>query len=188
MTKHALVVIAPGSEEMEAVACIDVLVRGGIKVTVASACPQGKLQITASRGVKLVADVLLEAVADESFDMLLLPGGIPGAEHLRDSKLLLKMLKAQQARGAWIAAICASPALVLAHHDLLGQAKVTGYPGTEEKLANYFNAHVVVDDEAKLITSKGPGTAIAFALSAVGRLSSIDTARRVADGLLVVWP
>ncbi len=127
MSHHALVVLAPGCEELEAVASIDTLVRGGIQVTAASICPQGRLQITASRGVKLVADVLLESVAEQHFDLILLPGGLPGAEYLRDNPLLIRMLKEQRARGGWRAAICASPALVLAHHDLIGPAKVTGY-------------------------------------------------------------
>ena len=185
MSKHALVVIAPGCEELEAVASIDVLVRGGIKVTVASVCPHGRLQVTASRGVKLVADVLLESVAREQFDLILLPGGLPGAEYLRDTPQLIEMLKAQHARGAWRAAICATPAVVLAHHDLLGSAKVTGYPGTEGQLVNYVAQAVVVDQTEHLITSQGPGTAVAFALAAVRVLEGPTLAQKVAAGLLV---
>ena len=186
MSHQALVVIAPGCEELEAVASIDVLVRGGVKVTVASVCPQGRLQVTASRGVKLVADVLLEEVAQQQFDLILLPGGLPGAEYLRDTPLLIDMLKAQQARGGWRAAICATPAVVLAHHDLIGSAKVTGYPGTEGKLpaSGYRNESVVVDEAQRLITSQGPGTAMLFALVLVRHLAGEETARKVADGLL----
>ena len=185
MSKHALVVIAPGCEELEAVASIDVLVRGGVKVTVASVCPQGRLQITASRGVKLVADVLLDSIADEPFDLILLPGGLPGAEYLRDTPKLIEMLKAQRVRGAWRAAICATPAQVLAHHDLIGPAKVTGYPGTEDKLSNYVAQAVVVDEAERLITSQGPGTAVAFALAALQVLEGTTLAEKVANGLLV---
>lgn len=83
MSKQALVVIAPGCEELEAVTSIDVLVRGGIKVTVASVCLDGQLQIRASRGVQLLADCPLRDVAEQPFDLILLPGGLPGAEHLR---------------------------------------------------------------------------------------------------------
>ncbi|MGL4207715.1 MAG: DJ-1 family glyoxalase III [Aeromonadaceae bacterium] len=185
MSKHALVVIAPGCEELEAVASIDVLVRGGVKVTVASVCPQGRLQVTASRGVKLVADVLLDAVAQEQFDLILLPGGLPGAEYLRDTPKLIDMLKAQRARGAWRAAICATPALVLAYHHLIGPAHVTGYPGTEDKLSNYVPQPVVVDDAERLITSQGPGTAVAFALAALQVLEGPTLAQKVATGMLV---
>ena len=187
MSHHALVVIAPGCEELEAVASIDILVRGGIKVTVASVCPQGRLQVTASRGVKLVADVLLEEVAEQSFDLILLPGGLPGAEYLRDTPQLIHMLKAQQARGGWRAAICATPAVVLAHHDLIGSAKVTGYPGTEGQLpaSGFLSQPVVVDEPQRLITSQGPGTAIAFALAAVRVLEGNIIADKVAAGMVL---
>lgn len=187
MSHHALVVIAPGCEEIEAVASIDTLVRGGIQVTVASVCPQGRLQITASRGVKLVADVLLESVANQPFDLILLPGGLPGAEYLRDTPLLITMLKEQKARGGWRAAICATPAVVLAHHDLIGNARVTGYPGTESQLpASGFVADaVVVDAGERLITSQGPGTSMAFALAAVRILEGDTIADKVAAGMLL---
>lgn len=187
MSHQALVVIASGCEELEAVASIDVLVRGGVKVTVASVCPQGRLQVTASRGVKLVADVLLEEVAQQQFDLILLPGGLPGAEYLRDTPLLIDMLKAQQARGGWRAAICATPAVVLAHHDLIGSAQVTGYPGTEGKLpaSGYRNESVVVDEAQRLITSQGPGTAVAFALAAVRMLEGKTIADKVAVGMVL---
>ncbi len=187
MSHHALVVIAPGCEELEAVASIDILVRGGIKVTVASVCPQGRLQVTASRGVKLVADVLLEEVAEQSFDLILLPGGLPGAEYLRDTPQLIQMLKTQQACGGWRAAICATPAVVLAHHDLIGPAKVTGYPGTEGQLpaSGFLAQPVVVDEPQRLITSQGPGTAIAFALAAVRVLEGNIIADKVAAGMVL---
>lgn len=187
MTHTALVVLAPGCEELEAVASIDTLVRGGIKVTTASLCPQGRRQITASRGVRLVADVLLDEVTAQPFDLILLPGGLPGAEYLRDNPTLIRMLKDQRARGAWRAVICASPAVVLAHHDLIGPAKVTGYPGTEHLLpkTGYLNQPVVVDEAEKLITSQGPGTAILFALAAVRVLEGATIADKVASGMLV---
>ena len=92
--RNVLVPIADGTEEIEAVCLIDVLRRAGAEVTVASV---GDLQITASRGVKLVADCQIEDCRDDSFDLIVLPGGIPGAEHLRDSHPLVQLLRRHQA-------------------------------------------------------------------------------------------
>lgn len=100
--------------------------------------------------------------------------------------LLIDLLKTQAQRGAWRAAICAAPALVLAHHDLIGSALVTGYPGTEDALGDAYRDQAVVVDEAnKLITSKGPGTAMLFGLAAVAALQGDAVADQVAAGLLV---
>ncbi len=112
MTPKVLVPIADGTEEIEAVCIIDVLRRAGADVTVASV--ESALQVTASRGVKIVADVLLEQCRDDTFDLIALPGGIPGAEHLRDSLLLEKLLQRQFKEDRWYAAICAAPAVVSA--------------------------------------------------------------------------
>ena len=123
--RKVLVPIADGTEEIEAVCIIDVLRRAGADVTVASV---GNLQITASRGVKLVADCKIADCRDDEFDLIALPGGIPGAEHLRDSQPLVQLLRRHQAGGGWYGAICAAPAVVLSHHGLLGGRKVDRTP------------------------------------------------------------
>lgn len=89
MSASALICLAPGSEETEAVTTIDLLVRGGVKVTTASVASDGSLTIVCSRGVKLLADAPLVEVADGDFDIIVLPGGIKGAECFRDSTLLV---------------------------------------------------------------------------------------------------
>ena len=96
MSASALVCLAPGSEETEAVTTIDLLVRGGIKVTTASVASDGNLAITCSRGVKLLADAPLVEVADGEYDVIVLPGGIKGAECFRDSTLLVGREKAHE--------------------------------------------------------------------------------------------
>ena len=116
MDKKVLVPIADGTEEIEAVTLIDVLRRAGVQVTVASV---SALQVTASRGVKLVADKLIADCKNEPYDLIVLPGGMPGAEHLRDCTALIALLKAQQQGGKLYGAICASPAVALAPHGLL---------------------------------------------------------------------
>ncbi len=164
MAKRALVPIADGSEEIEAVCIIDILRRAGMEVVVASV---DDLQITASRGVKLMADAFITECTEETFDLIALPGGIPGAEHLRDSTELVGMLKKQKQAGRLYAAICASPAVVFQPHGLLAGKKATCHPGRINSLENKeaVDFRVVVDGNC--ITSQGPGTAMEFALKLV---------------------
>lgn len=188
MSKHALVILAPGCEELEAVATTDILVRGGIKVTTASIHPQKTRAIIASRGMHLVADHLLEEVAPDTFDVIVLPGGLPGAQALRDNPMVIELLKRQRASNLWRAAICASPAIVLATHHLIeADAQVTGYPGTLDHLPATqvrTDLDVVIDQTNKLITSRGPATAIEFGLAIVAVLTDSATAQQVRTGLL----
>ena len=181
MSPTALVPIADGSEEIEAVTIIDVLRRAGVKVTVAAV---GKPQITAAQGVRLVADTTLSACRGQTFDLIALPGGMPGAEHLRDSDLLRDLLGEQMRSKRLVAAICAAPAVVLAHHGLLGQRPVTCHPAFFERLEPSWRSEerVVVADQ--LITSRGPGTALEFALALVGALCGAEQAARVAAPML----
>jgi len=181
MAKRVLVAIADGIEEIEAVCIIDTLRRGGAEVTVASV---DSLQVTASRGVKLVADKLIADCAGETFDLIVLPGGMPGAEHLRDCGALAEMLKAQKAAGRMYGAICASPAVVLGHHGLLGDKRATCHPALRDKLvcAKKSDDRVVADGTC--VTSRGPGTAIEFALELVGQLFGDERMRQVAEPML----
>lgn len=181
MSKQVLVPIADGTEELEAVCIIDVLRRAGASVTVASV---GDIQITASRGVKLVADKRVGDCVDELYDLIVLPGGIPGAEHLRDSRELEMLLRQQQEQGRWYGAICASPAVVLQHHKLLGQRRATCYPTYMDKLENADTdaSRVVVDE--RCVTSRGPGTALAFSLKLVELLYGEEKAKEVAEAMV----
>ena len=182
MAKKVLVPIADGTEEIEAVCIIDVLRRAGAAVTVASV---GELQVTASRGVKLVADQLIGACLDETYDLVVLPGGMPGAEHLRDSRELETILKDQKDQGRLYGAICAAPAVVLKHHGLLDQRRATCHPNFVSNLENIdvVEARVVVDGTC--VTSRGPGTALEFALKLVELLYGADKAKEVAAPMVV---
>ena len=182
MTKTVLVPIADGSEEVEAVCIIDTLRRAGAEVTVASV---GSLQVTASRGVKLVADALIADCVCQTYDCIALPGGMPGAEHLRDSAELIGLLKKQKQAGRLYAALCASPAVALRPHGLLDGVKATCFPSFRDRLdpAYASDDRVVVDDHC--VTSQGPGTALEFALKLVELLVGPAKAREVGSAMLV---
>jgi 4-methyl-5(b-hydroxyethyl)-thiazole monophosphate biosynthesis len=181
MAKKVLVPIADGSEEIEAVCIIDTLRRAGAEVTVASV--DGP-QVTASRGVKLVADARIADCTGQVYDCIALPGGMPGAEHLRDSTELIGMLKKQKQAGRLYGAICASPAVALHPHGLLEGVRATCYPSARSKLApsHASDERVVVDGNC--VTSQGPGTAIEFALKLVELLYGPDKAREIGKALL----
>jgi len=182
MAKRVLVPVADGSEEIEAVCLIDALRRAGAEVTVASV---DGLQVTASRGVKLVADARIADCTSQTYDCIVLPGGMPGAEHLRDCVALIGMLKKQKQAGRLYGAICASPAVALQPHGLLEGIKATCYPSLRSKLDPRYvsDERVVVDRNCA--TSQGPGTAIEFALQLVELLFGPQKAKEVAEPMLV---
>jgi 4-methyl-5(b-hydroxyethyl)-thiazole monophosphate biosynthesis len=181
MNKTVLVPIADGTEELEAVTIIDTLRRAGAQVTVASV---SGLQVVASRKVKLAADVLIKDCVGKVFDCIALPGGMPGAEYLRDCAALTELLKEQDKAGRVIAAICASPAVVLAHHGLLKGRKATCYPSAQDKLPDKSAAGQRVVVDGHFITSQGPGTALEFSLALVEVLFGPERKRQVAEPML----
>lgn len=186
MIKTALVPIAEGSEEMEAITIIDVLRRAGVEVTVASASSHGQLQICASRGTRIVADVMLDDCAKNSYDLIALPGGLPGSDHLAEHSVLDALLRNQAAQGKLYAAICAAPALVLGSKGLLTDKTATGYPGTTQSLhAREVDvaARVVVDGNC--VTSQGPGTALDFALELVEQLCGVVKREEVGSAMVL---
>ncbi|MBF0416898.1 MAG: DJ-1/PfpI family protein [Magnetococcales bacterium] len=173
--KRVLIPLAEGFEEVEAVTLIDLLRRAG--VTVVSAGLQDG-PVTGSHGVTLVPDTTLDAVLDGSFDMMVLPGGLPGTTHLDEDPRIHAMLKRLEGEGRYVAAICAAPS-VLAHAGLLSGKRATSYPTCmPESLLptmTYLEEGVVRD--GRVITSRGPGTAMDFALI----LCELLTSRAVRD-------
>ncbi|QKJ03392.1 protein deglycase YajL [Yersinia mollaretii] len=187
MSVSALVCLAPGSEETEAVTTIDILVRAGIEVTTASVAGDGALEITCSRGVRLLADTRLVDVADQKFDVVVLPGGIKGAECFRDSPLLVATVRQTHNEGRLVAAICAAPALVLEHHNLFPVGNMTGFPALKDKInaTKWMDQRVVYDRRVNLVTSQGPGTSIDFALKIVFLLLGREKAEEIAWQLVL---
>jgi protein deglycase len=182
MTATALVPIANGSEDIETVTIIDILRRAGVETRVASV--HNQREITAARDTHITADALLEECLDQEYDLIVLPGG-PGAKHLRDCAPLIETLRHQRERGAWYGAICAAPAVVLAHHGLLDGLAATAFPGTQDALPDQsrVDERVVVDGHC--ITSQGPGTALEFTLMLVEKVCGKAKRVQVASHLVM---
>ena len=181
--KKVLIPIADGIEDVETVTVIDLLRRAHIHVTVASIY-DNKLKITAARKTKIEADILLKYVTDEEFDMIAIPGGLPGAEYLRDSELLTSLLIKQNEQGKWYGAICASPVFVLQHHGLLDGKVATCFPGERENLNNNSKADEKVVVDGNCITSQALGTAIDFSLEIIKQLEGDDASKAVAKAIV----
>lgn len=163
-----LVPLADGCEELEAVTIIDILRRGGIEVVTAG-LKSGPVK--ASRGVVIVPDTTLDEALAREFDMVVLPGGLPGSEHLNNDARVHAILSKMVESGKFAGAICAAP-MVLAKGGLLSGKRATSYPGVLDKMALSdvtFTGERVVRD-GKIVTSRGPGTALDFALEIVSML------------------
>ncbi|KAL8046639.1 hypothetical protein ABFX02_08G189800 [Erythranthe guttata] len=179
-----LVPIANGTEEMEAVIIIDVLRRARAQVVVASV--EDKLEILASRQVKLVADVLLDEAITSSYDLIVLPGGLGGAQAFANSEKLVNLLKQQRESNKLYGAICASPALVLEPNGLLKGKKATAFPAMCNKLSDQSEAENRVVVDGNLITSRGPGTTMEFSLVITEKFLGREKALELAKTMLFV--
>lgn len=187
MSASALICLAPGSEETEAVTTIDLLVRAGIAVTMASVASDGNLTITCSRGVKILADAPLVEVADGDYDVIVLPGGVKGAESFRDSPLLVETVRQFHLSGRIVAAICAAAATVLVPHQLFPVGNMTGFPTLKDQIPEeqWVDKRVVWDPRVNLLTSQGPGTSIDFALKIIDLVMGREKAHEVASSLVI---
>ncbi len=177
-----LVPIAEGFEELEAVTIVDVLRRADIEVTIAGlkAGP-----VRGSRGTTLIPDAVLDQIDEKDFDMIVLPGGMPGVKHLQDDPRIKHLLEVFTASGRYTTAICAAPS-ILASYGLLNGKQATSNPKFKDKVAiagvTYQDKSVVSD--GKVITSRGPGTSIDFALELIGKLVGDDKRAEVETGLV----
>ncbi|XP_037566928.1 Parkinson disease protein 7 homolog [Dermacentor silvarum] len=185
MAKKALLILAEGAEEMEAVIAADVLRRAGVDVNIAGLT--GASPVKCSRNVVVVPDMSLEdATLQAPYDVIVLPGGLKGAESLAASPAVGKLLKEQEKSGRLVAAICAAPIALMSHG--IGQGKhVTSHPSKKEDISKgdykYCEDRVVIDGQ--LITSRGPGTAFEFALAIVEKLENKAAAEKLIPPMLV---
>lgn len=180
MTK-VLVPLAQGAEELEAVTIIDLLRRAEIEVTTAG-LDEGPVK--ASRQTTLLPDTTLDHVLDQEFDMIVLPGGLPGATHLQQDPRILQLIQAMNRNDKYVAAICAAPK-VLSSAGVLQGRRATCFPGAlNEKEAEGIdlgNDAIVVD--GKVVTSRGPGTAMDFSLQLIELLQGTDVRNKVEQSL-----
>jgi len=173
-----LVLLADGFEELEAVTIIDVLRRAEVEVTVVGL---GEGPARGLHGIPIVPERHMDPMRIEGYDALVLPGGMPGSANLRDDKRVLALLKRFNKDGKLLGAICAAPIALEAAGVLAGR-RATSFPGLELPSAEYVEERVVTDGQ--LITSRGAGTAMEFALALVERLVGADQARQLADRML----
>lgn len=179
--KTAYVFLADGFEEVEALATVDILRRSGVQVTTVSVHPTDV--VTGAHGVSVVADSLFVGHAYAEADMLVLPGGMPGAANLDAHEGVCAALKAHAEAGKWLGAICAAP-MVFGHLGLLAGKKATCYPGFESHLegAEYTASPVEVD--GNIITGKGPAAVFPFAYALAGALVGDEVVAQVKAGML----
>ena len=177
-----LVPIAQGCEELEAVTITDLLTRAGFNVVTAGLDDK---PVKASRGMVLMPDTTMQQVMSQSFDLIVLPGGLPSADHLRQDELVQTKLKEMSAQGKFTAAICAAP-MALASAGILENKTATSYPGSLDKFKvaglKYVDDPVVID--GKVVTSRGPGTAMDFALTLIELLAGKEKRAEVEAPLL----
>lgn len=176
----ALVLFAQGSEELEAITVVNILRRAGVNVTLAG-LQAGPLH--GSRQTTLLPDSTLDEALKHVYDMLVLPGGQPGTNNLKADTRVLQLVRTMHRDGRYVCAICAAPS-VLAAAGLLEGKHATSFPGALDAYPKVARQPQAVVEDGKLITSRGPGTAMDFALTLVERLCGQAKRAEVEAGLV----
>jgi len=180
--KKVYVFFAEGFEEIEAITPVDVLRRAGIDVTTVSVT--GKRQVLGSHNIEIITDALFDEIKSKPADMLILPGGMPGALNLNNNKELKELIKEYSEKGKQISAICAAP-MVLGEMGLLKSKTATCYPGFENHLKGADVSSNPVEISENIVTGKGVGAAMKFALQLVNQLTDKKTADELAKKMVV---
>ncbi|WP_123053438.1 DJ-1 family glyoxalase III [Clostridium sp. JN-1] len=181
--KKALVLFADGFEEIEALTVVDVLRRGEVDCLMCSTsdtkCVKG------AHDVNIQCNILLKQVNPSDYGALIIPGGMPGAENLRDNDEVINLVKRFNSENKILGAICAGP-IVFEKAGVLKEISATSYPGFKDKLhaGKYIENKVVVQDK-NIITSRGPATAPYFAFKILENLTDKDTADNIKNDMLI---
>ncbi len=182
--KSSYLFLAPGFEEIEALATVDVLRRCGMEIYTVSILD--KLQVEGAHGIVVNADKTIADADISNADWLIMPGGMPGAKNLAQCEVLTSSLLSHFRKGGNIAAICASPAVVLAPLGILDNKRATCYPGFESMAKNTVMTGRAVELADNVITANGPANTLLFALAIAGQCVGAEKAREAADGMLYI--
>ncbi|MCR5175323.1 MAG: DJ-1/PfpI family protein [Anaerovibrio sp.] len=177
----ALVLFAQGFEEVEAITPVDFLRRGGLEVTAASI--HDSLDVSGAHNISVKTDALLSKINPDDYGVVILPGGYDGMLNLGKSQNVVALLKKFAAENKWIAAICAAPS-ILGDNGLVKGKKCACYPGFEEHLTGGLTSQDQVVVDGNIITSRGPGTAIPFALKILEVVVNKETSQDVGEDTL----
>jgi len=178
--KKILVPLAEGFEEIEAITIIDLLRRAGAEVIVAAL---DKRNVQGSHGLKVVADTVVDEILNEKFEMVVLPGGVPGAPNLMADPRIIQLLKDQAAINKTSAAICAAPA-VLQEAGLTSEKKITSHPAWADKMTTAIHTGARVESSDLLITGQAAGSAMEFSFKLIEELFGPDKVAEVNAGVL----
>lgn len=184
MAIKVLIPMATGCEELEAVTLINIFRRAGFEV-VAAGLGVSNEAVKCARGTVIMPDTTLDAAMTNDYDLVVLPGGQPGTDNLLQDERIIRLVQEMQGQDRYVAAICAAP-MVLGKAGVLQDKSATSYPGCLDAMGlsgvNYLEDAVVVD--GRVITSRGPGTAMDFALKLVEILAGSSLREQVEGGLL----
>lgn len=182
MKPAVAIFIAPGTEETEAIAVLDILRRGQVDASFVSI---EQRQVSGAHGITLTADTTIQELApSQLFDAIVLPGGLPGANHLDECTQLEEIIQRHHEAGKYLCAICAAP-MVLGKRGLLQGKKASAYPGFQQHLTGAQYSNEGVSEDGQFITGRGPAYAFHFALSVLQAVTNKATAEEVAAGLLM---
>ncbi|MCD7848712.1 DJ-1 family glyoxalase III [uncultured Parabacteroides sp.] len=183
--KNVFLFLATGFEEIEALGTTDILRRGGVRVSTVSI--MGELQVMGAHNIPVVADYLFEDADFSAADALILPGGIPGSNHLNTCTRLKELVMQKYQEGKLMAAICAGP-MVLGGLGLLKGRRATCFPYFEPTMVGAIPTENGVEQDGNIITCKGPGFVFDFGLTILKNLKDEEIAEEVAAALLVANP
>ena len=176
------VFLANGFEDVEALIPVDVLRRGGVEVVTVSTVEDSQV-VESAHGVGIVADAMFEDCDFSDADLLMLPGGMPGASNLYEHKGVCEAVLAQAEAGKKVGAICAAPAVVLAQLGILDGKRATCYPGFERLLTKAEYTAQLVTVDGNITTAEGPAAAFPYAYELLGQLVDVATAEQIAEGM-----